>query len=872
MFRVTNDQFNAFVNFADSSSSGTAIAGLGDKSEGTREIKARTGDFVGNVGRRFFTKNVTANNEAREVFKQSVIDIFDGDERKIPLSVKKAMLMGDYDCGKPLTARRIKIVRDAINDALQNAFTAEGTKPGEMEKLAKDAGYHERDFGNLNLAANMHARSSGLSLKDALLDVIDKNSVANAVMQRGAPYTESAKAFKDGVVLHEKNLAAKAAARQGVVSDIVNGEFSNLKVFADAFLGNLKMTIGEMRKCCPAKDNWGLGHTVDADWNAKNVLEVAKDITKCKSWDEVVGFFNEKLDKFFKEDFGVFRDFRGSLAGAIEPPSTLVTHLENSYADYKKFVTQCVELRQTAVGDADTVRSALDKTARSGHGNNLWRLPHTVLAELDQAKAAIGNKDFDKYEGVNGLRNKLDKLRMDMLTFAVDLKNLKYDTVAGVVDSLGKSKVFRDFSVECHKVAVSLAADKEGRAASPEAVECAKTLRAIGNQVKGSYDEYKRIVVDAAAEFDTATVKDRLGLAVDMARKLGKSANLTDSMVEEVKGYIGKYGQRAVSDLMKFYYDFNKNGDEALRFNVDQIQRLNSLVTNAVGGERAKAVAENLVRELEKVLFANAVKSTAEGKPWDGKGAEVLVARLEKNPGVLGLMNRGFDMGRAEEVMKSLGEALCANLEEALGKDGDFTRGIFSLSLREYNPGYVTLNGNTLPPAASFRDYGRYADDDYRRGFGEFLEDNFKNVAMRKAVSLACSMANGIIGVIDGSRDETLKDGKVPMTGVSVSEAMMKHNAVAVSGLRDPRDNQDISIDEKGNVTIKVVHHSSIEMKTLMGEGKTINCARLDTSGPVLARAKYTATITITNPAGEDEMPTIAFTGFTQDVVDGVNG
>lgn len=37
-----------------------------------------------------------------------------GGEQNIPESVKEAMLLKDYDCGKPLTARRIIAVRDAI--------------------------------------------------------------------------------------------------------------------------------------------------------------------------------------------------------------------------------------------------------------------------------------------------------------------------------------------------------------------------------------------------------------------------------------------------------------------------------------------------------------------------------------------------------------------------------------------------------------------------------------------------------------------------------------------------------------------------------------------------------------------------------------
>ena len=56
----------------------------------------------------------TANDFTRALFRDAVIDIFGG-EAKIPKSVKKAMLLADYDKGKPLTARRIMAVKAEID-------------------------------------------------------------------------------------------------------------------------------------------------------------------------------------------------------------------------------------------------------------------------------------------------------------------------------------------------------------------------------------------------------------------------------------------------------------------------------------------------------------------------------------------------------------------------------------------------------------------------------------------------------------------------------------------------------------------------------------------------------------------------------------
>ena len=54
------------------------------------------------------------NNEIRTIFKNAIIEMF-GDEQNIPKSVKDAMVLKDYDKGKPLTARRILAVKQAID-------------------------------------------------------------------------------------------------------------------------------------------------------------------------------------------------------------------------------------------------------------------------------------------------------------------------------------------------------------------------------------------------------------------------------------------------------------------------------------------------------------------------------------------------------------------------------------------------------------------------------------------------------------------------------------------------------------------------------------------------------------------------------------
>ena len=55
-----------------------------------------------------------ANDATREMFRRAVIDMFGG-VAKVPESVKKAMELNDYGHGRPLTARRIMAVKNAID-------------------------------------------------------------------------------------------------------------------------------------------------------------------------------------------------------------------------------------------------------------------------------------------------------------------------------------------------------------------------------------------------------------------------------------------------------------------------------------------------------------------------------------------------------------------------------------------------------------------------------------------------------------------------------------------------------------------------------------------------------------------------------------
>ena len=120
-----NAQFQNFVNFAQTAHQAghdkqIARVDIGPllPTEGTelytRAIVAASGDKVAPLWRSQANKD--ANNVARDLFRQTVVDMFGG-IGNVPKNVMDAMLTKDYGVGKPLTARRILAVQAEVEKA-----------------------------------------------------------------------------------------------------------------------------------------------------------------------------------------------------------------------------------------------------------------------------------------------------------------------------------------------------------------------------------------------------------------------------------------------------------------------------------------------------------------------------------------------------------------------------------------------------------------------------------------------------------------------------------------------------------------------------------------------------------------------------------
>ena len=176
---LDNAQFRQFVQFAErqanpANSEAIARVNSGGGALAGRTVSASDTDRVHHWNN-FFRRsgaNATENNDARALFREAVFSMFGG-EANVPDSVKTAMRLEDYDKGKPLTARRIIAVRDAILQA------ADGVKAGAVarqkaESLVNDA---IANFDKALLAKKGGQMILGNTLRDKIIDAVEKYGV-----------------------------------------------------------------------------------------------------------------------------------------------------------------------------------------------------------------------------------------------------------------------------------------------------------------------------------------------------------------------------------------------------------------------------------------------------------------------------------------------------------------------------------------------------------------------------------------------------------------------------------------------------------------------------------------------------------------------
>ena len=203
-------QFEEFARLAGKSSNVVRFLGSADAAS-VHEVSVTKSDKVGKWFRSGGVK--TANDTTRTIFRQSVAAMFGGEDH-IPENVKKAMRLGDYGKGKPLTAKRIMAVKVAVEAAM--AFPADRPRisapaahvrpswPEDGPLSAKDVtdrGYAPAELKKLANVADIYQKATNCSLEEAQKAALDPKSAARRLYSYGGAFTANAENFAKGLSL-----------------------------------------------------------------------------------------------------------------------------------------------------------------------------------------------------------------------------------------------------------------------------------------------------------------------------------------------------------------------------------------------------------------------------------------------------------------------------------------------------------------------------------------------------------------------------------------------------------------------------------------------------------------------------------------------
>ena len=185
--------FQQFVDFADK-------AYAANKEDTFARFKGMTQeDYQGSFASFLRSSEMkAANDEVRAIFLKTVADMFGG-EKYIPDLVRDNMKLEDFGKGKPLTARRIKLVKTAIDLLGGGKFQNQASVDKAVSK-----GYLASELPKLARVANLYQQATDCTDAEAEAAALDPNSNARRLFDCGGRFTLNAGNFKKGLSLMGK--------------------------------------------------------------------------------------------------------------------------------------------------------------------------------------------------------------------------------------------------------------------------------------------------------------------------------------------------------------------------------------------------------------------------------------------------------------------------------------------------------------------------------------------------------------------------------------------------------------------------------------------------------------------------------------------
>ena len=560
---------------------------------------------------------------------------------------------------------------------------------------------------------------------------------------------------------------------------------------------------------------------------------------------------------------------RGSIANRVMDMGALYMK------DAASFRRGVEKLEQFAAADArnkELARSngSADSTRNlSEIANNLSNKYRHLLDDAGKMLAAA--------KPPSGCKNLLDELRrkFNLIAdiFASLAKQLENGTLTdrkAIYDNLFYMSDVYDLTNMLKTVHDRIVAEAPGNKALEafEAVLTPVIKGAIAGQEELK-DEYKAALVDDFLPVAT----EKLNTAVATAKANGKTAELPQKIFDNLRDHLNGSPFVHMQNLDEFCNDLATNGDAKYRFSADQKKELDGLFKSVLGdGPKTGKALARFISEFEIAFFSEPMLNPNNLKNLTMPRPDFIVAHFKANPEFIKALELGFKLDTedaAEAVKSRIKEVMDADIEKARkitnpNELTGFASGVMPQAIREYNPGYVTFNGENIPAVPEGSKFKNFmADSLERRGFVAFLETKFddNHKKMRQVVSYACGMALGFGGAIDGIPSNS--EDKNILLGLPRMDATVK--GTSVSAHRDHRDTCDIKIAENGDVTISCTRYIHNQINQIMGENGFFGPKHIGKDLPDIACTKVVATMTL--KAASDAELGNAMPEFTIDTI-----
>jgi hypothetical protein len=215
------------------------------------------------------------NNATRTVFRNAVISIFGTSINDVPKNVRSAMCLSDYDCGKPLTARRIIAVNKAIDSHLKNFAKSIGITGGSATEIVAAIAKGTTLFGVAGAEGDFKARANrnATSLLATGIASQAKNGVGNAFdadLGRGMGLTVGGKRV---------NGRNPAVARDKITQLLTGDRRATFEAADEATKRKVKLLTSMMHQGTFASMLVGVNHAFDPNSKQLNfsIMEVDAD-------------------------------------------------------------------------------------------------------------------------------------------------------------------------------------------------------------------------------------------------------------------------------------------------------------------------------------------------------------------------------------------------------------------------------------------------------------------------------------------------------------------------------------------------------------------------------------------------------------------